>query len=45
MAFELSWDHDKQGGLQSHHAAGALVLAAIIFLVAVRHGFRPHVSV
>lgn len=43
MAFDLSWDHNKVGGLQTHHACGGIVLVALLFLVAVRHGFRPPV--
>lgn len=39
----LSWDHDSQGGFQTHHACGATVLVALAFLVAIRHGFRPSV--
>jgi len=45
MSFDLSWDHTGQGGLQTHHAAGGIVLVALLFLILVRHGFRPHVSV
>lgn len=44
MALDLSWDHNDQGGLQTHHASGFIVLVSLAFLVAIRHGFRPHVS-
>jgi len=41
MAFEFKWDHDGDKGLQYQHAAGFIVLVAFLFLIAVRHGFRP----
>lgn len=41
MALDLSWDHENRGGAQAHHACGFTVLVALLFLVAIRHGFRP----
>lgn len=37
-----SWNQDSQPGrgLDTQHAAGAIVLVALLFLVAVRYGFR-----
>lgn len=39
MGFDLSWD--QQNGMQTHHASAAIVLTALLFLILVRHGFRP----
>lgn len=37
-----SWNQDSAPGrgLDTQHAAGAIVLIAVLFLVAVRYGFR-----
>jgi hypothetical protein len=39
----LSWDHTGAGGVQTQHSWGLIMLVALVFLIAVRHGFRPHV--
>lgn len=40
MALDLKWDHDGTPGMSAQHASGAIVLVALVFLVAVRMGFR-----